>query len=76
MNQPYFCEGSDAMLALEGMVDKVGLANVVHALAHICSEKAAHIESNWQDKSTAQWWEQRANMLGALANKPFMHDAK
>jgi ABC-type uncharacterized transport system substrate-binding protein len=29
---PYFEEGSEAMIALEAMVDRVGLANVLYAL--------------------------------------------
>ena len=75
MSQPYFCEGSEAMVLLEGMVDKVGIANVLYALEHICGAKASHIAENWQDASTAQWWEQRANRLGKVAALPFFHDA-
>jgi len=75
MHKPYFSEGSEAMLALEAMVDKVGLANVLYALAHISNAKAEHLQTNWQDASGAQWWEQRARKLDDLAAKPFMHDA-
>lgn len=72
---PYFTEGTEAMLALEAMVDKVGMANVLYALARISQMKAEHLESNWQDRQSAQWWEARANKIGALAAKPFMSDS-
>lgn len=73
--RPYFCEGSEAMVALEAMVDRVGMANVLYALAHISREKAEHLRTNWQDRSTSQWWDMRAGKLDAIAAKPFMHDA-
>ncbi len=71
----YFSEGSEAMLQLEAMVDKVGTANVLYALEHICRAKVEHLETNWQDEQSAQWWNQRANAFGAAASMPFMHDA-
>ena len=43
----YFEENSEAMLALETMVDKVGSRNVLFALAHIARSKAAHVDENW-----------------------------
>ena len=54
---PYFCEGSDAMVELEAMVDRVGVRNVLHALAHICGGKASHLEANWQDVEAAKVWQ-------------------
>jgi hypothetical protein len=36
---PYFAEGTEAMIALEAMVDRVGVANVLYALQHICNAK-------------------------------------
>lgn len=72
----YFEENSEAMNQLEAMVDKVGMANVLYALAHISAAKADHLETNWQDRSGAQWWTARANKLNTLAAKPFMHDCK
>jgi len=70
----YFEEHSEAMVALEAMVDKVGMANVLYALAHISNLKAQHLEENWQDNSGAQLWDRRAATLDKLAAKPFMHD--
>jgi len=45
---------------LEGLIDKFGLQNVLNGLACICSGKADHIESNWQDKRSAAHWEKAA----------------
>jgi len=59
----YFEEGSEAMLQLEAMVDKVGLDNVLYALAHIARMKADHIEVNWQDKPLARCWGDNANKI-------------
>jgi hypothetical protein len=67
MSEAYFCEGSEAMLALETMVDKVGLRNVVYALSHIASEKAEHLRTNWQDPGQAIYWENDARKLDMLA---------
>jgi hypothetical protein len=69
MNKPYFCEGSDAMVQLESMVDAVGLSNVLYALSKICSEKASHLESNWQDKIAAKAWDREAKRLDIVATK-------
>lgn len=63
----YFEEGSEAMVALEGMVDKAGLRNVLFALAHICGAKAEHVAVNWQDTTTARGWENRAKHVSSLA---------
>jgi hypothetical protein len=46
--------------ALEAMIDKHGLQNVLNGLACICSGKADHIEHNWQDKRSAKHWERAA----------------
>lgn len=41
---------------LEGLVDRVGLAEVVSALAAICRDKSDHLACNPQDeKATANW---------------------
>ena len=52
----YFADGSEAMLALEAMVDKVGVRDVLYALARISYTKAEHIQSNWQDERLASKW--------------------
>ena len=65
----YFQEGSEAMVELEGMVDKTNIATVLHALAYICQMKADHLESNWQDRETARVWTREAGKIAKLANQ-------
>ena len=69
MNKPFFCEGSDAMVELESMIDKVGIANVVYALESICFAKGQHLRANWQDANTAKAWERNAVRLRTAAGK-------
>jgi hypothetical protein len=65
----YFAEGTPAMLALETMIDTVGLSNTLYALASLCSDKAEHIRSNWQDETLAKHWDKRNNALTLIAGK-------
>jgi hypothetical protein len=51
--KPYFAEGTDAMMALEAMTDHAGLRNVVWALAHICWDKAEHVQAKLAGRSTS-----------------------
>jgi hypothetical protein len=62
-DKPFFCEGSEAMLALEAMVDRVGTRNVAHALSHICFAKAEHLEHTWQDHELAKAWRKCARVF-------------
>lgn len=73
--RPYFAEGTDAMLALEGMIDKVGIANVMYALAHVCNAKADHLVSNWQDTVGAKVWTKRAQFFDDKASTILMSDS-
>lgn len=65
----YFEEGSAAMVELEAMVDKVGIRNVLHALAHICAAKAEHVETNWQDRGLAKEWRFAMRRVDTFASK-------
>jgi hypothetical protein len=56
LSQSFFTENSPAMLELESMVDRVGIRNVLYALAKICDGKAEHVASMWQDTATSQVW--------------------
>jgi hypothetical protein len=51
---------NEAEAILEGFIDTFGLQNVLNGLACICSGKADHIESNWQDHGLAKRWEKAA----------------
>ena len=64
----YFEEGSEAMVALEGMVDKAGLRNVLYALETICFAKAQHISEAWQDDGLSMTWAKEANRVGRCAS--------
>jgi hypothetical protein len=67
----YFEEGSEAMVALEVMVDRAGMANVLYALAHIAAMKAGHIECNWQDQTLAKEWYKTGDKLDRFARDTF-----
>lgn len=47
----------DATTALETLVDRHGLANVVESLAIVCDLKQDHIQTNWQDRPLADRWQ-------------------
>lgn len=53
--------------ALEALVDKCGLADVIEGLAVVCHEKAAHISETWQDRDTARPWTEAGRKLDKLA---------
>ena len=62
----YFAPGTPAMLALESMMDSVGVRNVLHALAHLCARQAgaaAALDSPERLKS----WRLRESLLESLA---------
>ena len=67
IDRPYFAEGTPAMNRLEAMVDKVGLSNVLYALAQVAWAKADHLHANWQDKEAAKCWESDASKIEKLA---------
>lgn len=50
---------------LELIIDRIGLANTLAALATVCYAKADHIRENWQDNMTAKVWQREAYRLDA-----------
>jgi hypothetical protein len=56
-------DGAPEFVVLETLVDRVGLRNVLYALALIARHKAEHIRSNWQDEALANLWEHDAKIL-------------
>lgn len=59
-------------VALEALVDRFTLAEVLAGLARVSAEKACHLESNWQDSRSAKIWERACHKLdvmsGSLSN--------
>lgn len=55
-------------LALEALVDSIGMTEVLNLLAAISAEKAEHLLTNWQDKATARQWESVGAKLSATAD--------
>lgn len=53
--------------SLERMIDARGLRYVLDIIAGICSEKASHIRSNWQDHTTATGWEDASTNLDRVS---------
>ena len=41
---------------LETMIDRLGMAEIMFLLTHICDEKAEHIREVWQDEELAKRW--------------------
>ena len=56
-------EAAKTLKVLEEMVDKIGLSQVLDALAAICADKAEHMTVNWQDKEGASVWAHMSRRL-------------
>jgi len=51
----------NAMLdQIEALVDAGTVGGVLSLLAEVCSAKADHIRTNWQDEQTAAIWDKMA----------------
>lgn len=55
---------------LEQMVDNHSLENVILALALICSDKADHIQTNWQDAKLADEWNRAGTAMIHASESP------
>ena len=62
MNEPYFAHGTNAMVALDGMVNAAGLRNVIWALAQVFREKAKR-----HSGLTGKTWQLEADRLDRFA---------
>lgn len=58
----------DLINALESIVDKSSMSDVINALSMIASEKADHIRINWQDEALARVWERMGRTLDRCYN--------
>lgn len=52
---------------IEAMIDHSTLAEVLDVIGTICHEKAAHLESNWQDPTSAKHWRDSGNDIARLS---------
>lgn len=55
--------------ALEAMIDNNSLGGVLDLIAEVCSAKADHILTNWQDEATADQWDRYSAALLGLREK-------
>lgn len=54
---------------LEVMVERDGLKGIMDMLVTVCSEKADHIRSSFDDEATAKKWERDSKTLDAVRSK-------
>lgn len=52
---------------LERIMDSLGMAELLAAIARIATEKQDHVASNWQDRALAKRWGAIAAQLEKLA---------
>ena len=52
---------------LEELIDLFNLQDVVEGLAQVSRDKADHLRTNWNDRTTAQGWDRAANRLEKVA---------
>ena len=54
---------------LESMIDEIGCAAVIAAMASIAHEKADHVMSNWQDAGLSKEWTRLGKELQKAADR-------
>ena len=47
----------------EAAMDQNGLCNLLSEVGEVCSMKAEHIRTNWQDENLALQWDHMATVL-------------
>lgn len=52
---------------LEALVDRFSFADVLDMLADVATDKAIHLEDNWQDSDMAKRFTDMATKLGKLS---------
>jgi hypothetical protein len=62
-------KGNQQMIDLETLIDRVGMKNVLYALAVIANEKAEHLALNWQDSFLSRTWERNAAKIEKCARQ-------
>ena len=60
---------TEDQVELEAMIDRHGLYTVLSMLSDVCSDKAQHLRSNWQDDRTATQWEKAMSIVDRAAGR-------
>ena len=60
---------NDKLDVLEAMIDRSTLGGVLDLIAEVCSAKADHILTNWQDEATSDQWDRYSAALLGLQDK-------
>jgi hypothetical protein len=55
--------------ALENIIDRSSVREVLNAIGVICQEKAAHIAENWQDEALSMKWDRAGEKIRDFAGK-------
>ena len=56
-------------LALETLIDKHTLANILAAIAQTCFAKNDHLTSNWNDRAQGHLWETIGRAIDRQADR-------
>lgn len=59
---------------MEKAIDDMSVSIVLQALAEICHEKAEHVRAEWQDETTARWWERKAALVEKAREHSYHQD--
>lgn len=59
----------DTIEQLEQLIDQHSLKYILESLSTICSEKADHIRTNWQDRDLAKEWQHTAMWINSIVGK-------
>lgn len=54
---------------LESLLDGTALSYLLSVLGEICFEKADHLNSNWQDKTAADLWNDAGEFLSKVSER-------
>jgi hypothetical protein len=54
---------------LEALIDRYGIADVLHCIERICDAKAEHVAVNWQDTTNAKRWSRYADAISRIRIK-------
>jgi hypothetical protein len=48
---------------IEKMIDGNSLVEILEIVSHVCTEKADHVRTNWQDEDLSNAWGQAADII-------------